>query len=142
MIVRKSKISNLIKKERAKERKICQKETEKQLKDLSEELHEYYKTQMKQTSKDHRFEIRQKNNEIKKLKAEIENNHKQYQRIRLREQDLDNMSAELESVIETVSVKMQESIQPFYRTRAKVETAKRKSDKSHNKVENIFKAVQ
>lgn len=142
MLVRKSKLSNLIKKERAKERKICKEEAEKRIKEISDEIHEEYKKKMKKSQKDYRFELRQKNNEIKKLRTEIENSHKRYQQLRSREQELDDLAAEFESVIESVSIKMHESIQPFYRTKAKVEGTKRGSDKSHTKVERLFKAVE
>ncbi|MBN1499477.1 MAG: hypothetical protein JW982_04955 [Spirochaetes bacterium] len=142
MFVRKTKLSSLIKKERTKERKLCKEQFSRDIKTCLSELKEDYEQKIKILKKDFNDELRKKDKEISVLKSEIANNHRDYQNLRQRETDLDNMSAELEQIIETMNIKIQESMQPFYRTRAILAGTKRKSDKKHSKVETIFRAVQ
>ncbi len=76
------------------------------------------------------------------MKEEIDRNYATYQAIRKREVELYQLSAEIETVVETMVIKVQESLQPFYRTRAKIETVKRKSGSRHEKVESIFRSAR
>lgn len=142
MLVRKSQLNNIIKKERAKERKICKNEFQKNLKESLLEQKGSYEEEIKTNKKDYEFELKKQNKEIKNLRNEIERNHKDYQDLRKREIELDNVSHEVESVLESISIKLNESIQPFYRTRSKLDRIKRKSDRKSTKVENIFRSAQ
>jgi hypothetical protein len=142
MFVRKSKISHLIKKEKAKERDKCRTIAEAELKETLKQLKKEYNQQMKELTKNHKSELKEKEKEVSQLKQEIEKNYYKYQQLRRREKELDNLSADLENMLNSMGIKIQESIQPFYRTRAKIETTKRSSDKKHTKVQSIFRAVQ
>ncbi len=142
MLVRKSKLSTLIRKERTKERKLCKQESDRVLKEHVLELKTDYELKIHELKKDFKNELKIKDTEIALLKNEIAKNHRDYQNLRQRETDLDNMSAELEQIIETMNIKIQESMQPFYRSRARLAETKRTSDKKHTKVDSIFRAVR
>jgi len=142
MIVRKSRISQLIKKERTRERKLCQKETNMRLQDLKEQLVDQYTLEMRAMRKEYRQQVKNLEKENHTLKRELDRNFAVYQRVRSREEHLEQLSSEFEDIVDVMNVRVQESLQPFYRTRAKIENTKRKSDKKHEKVESIFRAIK
>ena len=142
MIVRKSRISQLIKKERTRERKLCQKETNMRLQDLKEQLVDQYTLEMRAMRKEYRQQVKNLEKENHTLKRELDRNFAVYQRVRRREEYLEQLSSEFEDIVDVMNVKVQESLQPFLRTRAKIENTKRKSDKKHEKVESIFRAIK
>jgi membrane-bound lytic murein transglycosylase len=142
MFVRKSKISSLIKKERQRERELCEKESSSLMDNELKRIENEHKKSMKEVNEKYRKLIITKDKEITKLQREINKNYTKYQTIRRREKQLDEMTVEFEDVVRSMSVKMQETLQPFYRTRSKIEHAKRKSDKNNEKVESIFKAAK
>lgn len=142
MLVRKSKIAHVIKKERQKERETCEKNYEQQFKKLKKKFENDQKTFVNSIKQEHKIELLQKEKEIKKLKKEIEANQIKYREIRKREKHLEDLTFEVEDVVDSMVIKVQESLQPFYRTRSKVETIMRKSDREHEKVESIFRAVK
>lgn len=142
MIVRKSRISQLIKKERTRERKLCQKETNMRLQDLKEQLVDQYTLEMRAMRKEYRQQVKNLEKENHTLKRELDRNFAVYQRVRSREEYLEQLSSEFEDIVDVMNVRVQESIQPFLRTRAKIENTKRKSDKKHEKVESIFRAIK
>lgn len=142
MFIRKSKISHLIKKERSKERSMCETKAAKELKKALANLEKKYSLEIKNISKDHKTEILNKNKEIVKLKSEINKHYTKYQEIRRRETELEMLTADFEDTLGAMGIKIHESIQPFFRNRAKIESAKRKSDKKHEKVQSIFRAAK
>lgn len=142
MFVRKTQIANVIKKERHKERLQNEKHFELRLQRIKKELEENHKVFIHTMLQEHRQVLQQKDKEIKLLKKEMEAHEWRYRQIRKREQEIEELSYEVEGVIDTMVLKVQESLQPFYRTRAKVEFTKRKSDKDHEKVESIFRAIK
>jgi len=142
MIVRKSRISQLIKKERTRERRLCQKETNTRLQDLKEQLVDQYTLEMRAMRKEYRQQVKNLEKENHTLKRELDRNFAVYQRVRRREEYLEQLSSEFEDIVDVMNVKVQESLQPFLRTRAKIENTKRKSDKKHEKVESIFRAIK
>ena len=142
MLVRKSKIAGIIKKERQKERISCEKTTALQIKKLEKKLFDEHKKNIETIEGEFKQAILQKEKEIKILKKEIESNHQLYREVRKREKHLEDLTFEVEDIVDTMVIKVQESLQPFYRARSKVETAMRKSDKNHDKVESIFRAVK
>ncbi|MDY6935685.1 MAG: hypothetical protein SVZ03_15875 [Spirochaetota bacterium] len=142
MFIRKSTISKLIKREREKERLRCEKEYNQKIHHLRKEFEKSHAETMKKMKKHHEHHSIQLNNKIQMLKKEIERNHAKYQEIRMRESGLDDLSVEMENEVNKMVIKIHESLQPFYRTVSKVEAIKRKSDKKHEKIENIFSVVK
>jgi len=142
MLIRKSKISQLIKKEREKERQKCEKDSTQKLDKTIRELQLKSLKTLKELKRKHRKELVENKKRIAVLEKEMTKNYSKYQEIRNKEQHLDQLTFEIEDVVENMVKKVQESIQPFYRTRGKVESAKRKGDRKNEKVENIFRAVK
>ncbi|MDA3900354.1 MAG: hypothetical protein PF637_07525 [Spirochaetes bacterium] len=141
MFIRKSKIEMLIQKERQKEFARSTAEYDKMLKKTASELTQKHETDLKEIKRLYDKDIKSKQQEIIQLRQELSKNHELYQRIRQRELELDNLSASFDTVLNEMNIKVQESIQPFYRIRAKIETTKRISDKRDNKVQSIFQAM-
>jgi len=142
MFVRKSKIAQLIKKERQKERRVCLKEYDEKIRRMKRDLNEEHSREVKEIRRELREQLKAVELDNTKLRQEIDRHYSTYQKVRQREEYLDQLSAEIESVVGTMIIRVQESIQPFYRTRAKIESTKRKSDKRNEKVENIFRAIK
>ncbi len=140
MLVRKDKIGNLIKKEREKERKQCEKEFSAKLQNTRKILEEKHQETVKKLKDRYENLLSEKDLEIQSLNKEINRNYSIYQTIRKREKHLDYLTSEVEDEIEKMVIKVQETLQPFYRTRAKVEAVKRNSNKKDKKVQNIFVA--
>jgi hypothetical protein len=142
MLVRKSRISHLILKEKSRERRRC----EQQSQELIARIKEKSRADREKLEKEFQSELKrleqEKNREIRSLKRELERNYALYQEIRKREMHLNDLTGEIENVVELMVVKVQESLQPFYRTRSKIETIKRQSDRRHEKVESILTAVK
>ena len=142
MFVRKSSISNVIKKEKQKVKTFCDKYYGKKIESLKKELNEKHDRILKRAISESKEIIESKEREIKRLQQELDRNYYKYMELRQREKNIDKLSDEIDEVVNDMVVKVQESIQPFYRTRAKVVTTKRRSDKKHNKVESIFRAAK
>ena len=142
MFVRKSKISQLIKKEKENERKKCEKENNLKFVNAVKNLEEEHDKICKVLKKEHKQVVLKHERKILNLQREIESNYLIYRELRKREKSLDLLSSEIEDVTEVMMLKVQESLQPFFRARAKVEITKRKADKRHEKVESIFRAVK
>ncbi len=142
MFIRKSKISAVIKREKLKERNSCEKLYKQKLKTLEKELTEKHQRILNRTIQEFNQKLQEKDKEIRRLQKEIDKNHSIYLKIRQREKQIDLLSSEIDDVVNNMVIKVQESIQPFYRTRAKVLNTKKKSDKNHNKVESIFREAK
>ncbi len=142
MFIRKSQIANVIKNERQKEHETCEKSYKSQIQRLQKELFEQHKKSLAAMTQEHQNILLQKDKEIKKLRKEIESSETTYREIRRREKHLEDITFEVEDIVDQMVIKVQESLQPFYRTRAKVEAIGRKSDKTHDKVESIFRVVK
>jgi len=142
MYIRKNKITNIIKKERLKERSQCIKESQKKYNFEKSVLIEGHKKYINELRMHYSREIAQRDKEIKILRKEINKHYEVYQKIRSSESNIDRLSTEIEDVVDTMITRVQESVQPFYRTRAKVHATKRRSDKKHEKVEAIFRRVK
>ena len=142
MLVRKSKISQLIKKERRKERHICQRESFMRLQETKQRLSEEHAAEMKQARQEFKKQLKLMEKENSRLRREIDRHYATFQSVRKREAQLDELSHEIEGVIETMNIRVQESLQPFYRTRNKIESTKRKADRGNEKVESIFRAIK
>ena len=142
MFIRKTQVSNYVKKEKLKQKEVCERKNTLMLKTQKDSLSAEHKKFVTDLQIDHKKILSEKDKEIKKLRREINKNYSKYQEIRKREKYLDQISNEVEDILDFVSIKMQESIQPFYRTRAKIDRANRKSNNNHEKVESIFKAVK
>lgn len=141
MYVRKNKISHLLKKEREKERQRCEKDTERQIKSLKSNLENKNSLIIKDLQAEHKKNVLELSIEIRRLKEEIEKNYSTYMEVRMREKKLQELSVEMEAEIAKMVTRVHESTQPFYRTMSKVESAKKKSDKKHEKVDRIFSVV-
>ena len=141
MFVRKSKITQLLKKEKERERLRCEKESARQIRTLKSELDNKHSLIVKELKTEHKKNVLELNNEIRILKDEINRNHSTYMDIRMREKGLNELTAEMETEINRMLTRIHESIQPFYRTMSKVESTGRKSDKKHDKVERKFSVV-
>ena len=141
MLARKSKISSLLKKEREKERLRCEKECSKEIRNLRKVLENKNAAIIKNLKADHKKVTLQLRGELRKLRNELEKNHSRYVEIRLREKELDELSSVIEVDVNKMITRVHESIQPFYRTMAKVDNVKRNSDKKHEKIERIFSIV-
>ena len=139
MLIMKSKISSVIKKERAKERAECLKKSQEELKKKTSALVKSYEEKIKLLNKNFALTLKEKSKEVDHLKSEIDKKHKEYQALRLREKNLDDLSAEFQHLIEEFGIRVQEAIQPFYRSQAKISLMKRRSDKEHEKMNKIFR---
>lgn len=142
MLILKSSISNIIKKERSKERNECESAHKAELKKTVSDLTRANDLNIKQIRKEHLVEIKNRDREIYALKNEMNKNHKAYQDLRRRETELDNLTSEFEELLELLTVKIHEAIQPYYRMRAKIQTVKRSSDKKNDKMETILRQVK
>ncbi len=142
MLVRKTQISKLLKKEKQKERKVCQKESELRIMTIKKQMADEFSKEIRSLKRKFGMQVKSLEKENDKLKKEMLSNYALYQTIRRREEALEQLSSEIEEVMNTMTVKIQESLQPFYRTRAKIESTKRKSDRKHEKTENILRAVK
>jgi predicted RNase H-like nuclease (RuvC/YqgF family) len=142
MFVKKSKISNVIKKEKQKVRTFCDKYYGKKLESLKKDLNEKHQKVLARTISESKEIIENKEREIKRLQQELDRNYQKYMELRQREKHIDKLSDEIDEVVNDMVIKVQESIQPFYRTRAKVITTKKRSDRKHDKVESIFRAAR
>ncbi|MFW6366725.1 MAG: hypothetical protein ACOC2H_09675 [Spirochaetota bacterium] len=141
MFVRKSQISAIIRKERQKEFDRCMNDKEKALKKIIATLNQKNEKETSDIKKYYEEELKKKDEEIRSLRDEIARNHSVYQEIRQRELQLDSLSASFETVLKEMNIKIQESLQPFYRVRAKIESAKRTSDRKNNKIQSLFEAM-
>ena len=142
MFIRKKSISKLIRKERSKERAMCEKASLKKLQNQKNELTAHYESIIKGMRVELEKNKKQSKKEIKKLNNEIQKNRNRYNKIRLRENSIDDLTKEVEIAVSNMVMKVQESVQPFYRMRAKVEATKRVSDKKHPQVETLFRAIK
>lgn len=142
MFVRKTQIGTLVRKEKEKERKQCEKQSREEIKKLRQELEQSYQREIRELKAYYRKELDSRQEENRRLRREIDSQYSLYQDIRRREQQMDDLSAEFEDVLTTMTVRMQEAMQPFYRTRSKIEMERKKSEKSHEKVENLFVAAR
>ncbi|PKL15982.1 MAG: hypothetical protein CVV49_18600 [Spirochaetae bacterium HGW-Spirochaetae-5] len=138
MIIFKSSISRVIRREREKVRKSCEAEYAKKIKSLKRDLEKSNSKKLNIMKSEYVAIIEEKDREIEKLISAIDTNYKRYIQVRRREKQLDNLSNEIEDVIENMVTKVHESVQPFYRTRAKVLATKKISDKNHDGVKNIL----
>lgn len=138
MIILKSSISGILKKEKNKVRKSCEKEYSKKLSSMKLNLENSHAKDISSIRSEYERVIENKDNEIEKLRSVIDRNYQRYQQVRQREKYLDALSSEIENVIDHMVVRVQESVQPFYRTRAKVLSVKRVSDKSDDKMKKIL----
>ena len=141
-LVRKNRINSLIRKEQNKVRTACEKESERKLQALRKELESIRIKQVREMEREHKQVLLKKDREIARLKKEIEKNYSKYLELRNRERELEDITSEMEDTAERMVIKIQENLQPLYRTRSKVLTAKRKSDREHEKIESIFSAVK
>ena len=142
MFIRKSKISDLIAKEKKRERIICEKEKTNILKKITREIEEKNRKTIEELKKNYDNIIIQKDNQIGLLRKEIDKHYFLYREIRKREEALDTVTSDVEDEVEKMLLKIHESIQPFYRTRAKIETIKRFSNRKNGKMENTFYIVK
>ena len=142
MFVRKNKIAQLLKKEKQKERRLCQKENDQRFNETIKMLKQQHDSEMRELKQSLTQQLKGQERENKRLKEEIDRNYATYQLIRKREAELYQLSAEIETVVDTMVIKVQESLQPFYRTRAKIESVKRRSGNRHEKVESIFRSAK
>ena len=142
MFVRKKKIAHLIKKERYKERMICKKESDQQIKSLKSDLVNKYEVAIKDLKSGHKKISQEQASQIRKLKNEMEKNYNLYLNVRLREKKLYDLYHEVEAELTKMITKVHESMQPFYRTMSKIEFTKKKSDKDHKKYERALSLVR
>jgi hypothetical protein len=138
MIIFKSSISRVIRREREKVRKSCEAEYLKKIKSLKRDMEKSTSKKIDILKSEYIGIIEEKDKEIEKLISAIDTNYKRYIQVRRREKQLDNLSNEIEDVIENMVTKVHESVQPFYRARAKVLATKKISDKNHDVVKNIL----
>jgi len=141
MFVKKETISAIIMKERKKESDRCAKEFARQMKTETAKLDSQHAAKMKETIRRYDAMLKQKDVEIDALKEEISENYRLYQELRSREISLDSLSHDFDAIVNEMNIKIQESIQPFYRVVSKTETVKRLSDKKNRKIEAVFKAI-
>jgi|WetSurMetagenome_2_1015567.scaffolds.fasta_scaffold502397_1 hypothetical protein len=142
MFIRKTRITVLIKKERSRERILCKKESDRSIKKARNEMDNKYKLIIKELKEKYSNIIEEQNAEIKLLRNEIEKNHNVYTNIRLREKHLYDLHMEVESELTRMITKVHESMQPFYRSMAKIELTKKKSDKKHTKYDRLLSVAK
>ena len=138
MIILKSSINDILRKEKDKVRKSCEKEFNRKLSSMKVSLENSHAKTVSTMKKDYERIIEDKNSEIEKLRNVIDRNYLRYQQVRQREKYLDALSHEIENVVEHMVVRVQESVQPVYRTRAKVLSVKKVSDKSDDKMKKVL----
>jgi hypothetical protein len=138
MIILKSSINDILRKEKDKVRKSCEKEFNRKLSSIKISLENSHAKAVSTMKNDYERIIEDKNSEIEKLRNVIDRNYLRYQQVRQREKYLDALSHEIENVIEHMVVRVQESVQPFYRTRAKVLSVRKVSDKSDEKMRKVL----
>ncbi|HOP64933.1 MAG TPA: hypothetical protein PK358_06705 [Spirochaetota bacterium] len=138
MIIRKSSINDILRKEKDKVRKSCEREFSKKLNSMKLNLENTHSKNISSIKDEYEDIIDVKNREIEKLKNIIDRNYIRYQEVRQREKYLDALSHEIENVIDHMVVRVQESVQPFYRTRSKVLSIKKVSDKSDDKMKKVL----
>ncbi len=142
MIILKSKIAQVIKKERDRERNQCEKKHKLEMKKFQSETETKHSEEIKKLHQMYKKELKERDVEIRKLHNEIEKNYDLYKKLRLREKQLDTLSTELEDEINAMVVKMHESFQPFYRSMNKLEVVKRRSDNRHSNVDKKIRVVK
>jgi membrane-bound lytic murein transglycosylase len=140
-LLKKSSIGHIIRKERQKEYEKCKIENEKALKKMIAAMNQKTESEIHELKKDFSEQLEKKDLEIRTLRNEISKNHEFYEELRQREIQLNSLSADFETVIQEMNVKLQESMQPFHRIRSKINAAKRQSDKKDPKIQSIFEAM-
>lgn len=138
MIIFKKNISRAINKEKEKVKKECEKQQEMKIEALRRKLEKDHADGIKSIKSSYEETIEEKERELNRLRNILERNYRRYQQVRQREKYLDDLSYEIENVVEKMVIGVQESLQPFYRTRAKVITTSKQSDKQHNKIKNLL----
>ncbi|MFA5519121.1 MAG: hypothetical protein WDA74_07700 [Spirochaetota bacterium] len=138
MIILKKNISRAINKEKEKVKKECEKQEKMKIKALRIKLEKEHAAGLSSIKSSYEETIEEKERELNRLRNILERNYRRYQQVRQREKYLDDLSYEIEGVVEKMIIGVQESIQPFYRTRAKVFTVSKQSDKQHSKVKNLL----
>lgn len=138
MIILKKNISRTINKEKEKMKKECEKQHKVKVETLRRKLERDHATGVKNIKSSYEETIEEKERELDRLRNILERNYRRYQQVRQREKYLDDLSYEIEGVVEKMVIGVQESLQPFYRTRAKVLTTSKQSDKQHSKVKNLL----
>lgn len=141
MFVKKSQISSIIRKERQKEYDRCMNEKEKALRKMIAAMNQKNELEIQDLKKSYEDELKKKDLEIRSLRDEIARNHASYQEIRQREIQLDSLSASYEAVLNEMNIKIQETFQPFYRLRSKVQSVKRSSDRKDSRMQSVFEAM-
>jgi hypothetical protein len=131
MIILKSSINRIIRREKEKARKSCEAEYLKKIKSMKRNLENSHLKKINLMKSEYEETIRDKDREIEKLMSAMDTNYKRYLQVRQREKYLDSLSNEIEDVIENMVTRVNESVQPFYRARAKVLAIKKISDKNH-----------
>jgi len=138
MIILKSNINGILRKEKDKVRKSCEVEYRKKMSVMKIHLESSYTRTIKKIKSEYEDIIQDKDREIEQLKSIIDRNYQKYQQVRQREKYLDSLSGEIESVIDIMVTRVQESVQPFYRTRAKVSATKKLSDKANDNMKKVL----
>ena len=138
MIILKSSINDILRKEKDKVRRTCEKEYGRKLSSMKNSLENAHAKTISSMKSEYERIIDDKNREIEKLRSVIDRNYHRYQQVRQREKYLDALSSEVENVIEHMVVRVHESVQPVYRTRAKVLSVKKVSDKSDDKMKKVL----
>jgi hypothetical protein len=138
MIILKSSINDILRKEKDKVRKTCEKEFNKRLTSMKVSLENSHAKAISTIKNDYERILEDKNSEIEKLQNVIDRNYLRYQQVRQREKYLDALSHEIENVVEHMVLRVQESVQPVYRTRAKVLSVKKVSDKTDEKMKKVL----
>lgn len=138
MIILKKNISRAINKEKEKVKRECEKKQKMKIEALRIKLEKEHAAGINSIKSSYEETIEEKERELNRLRNILERNYRRYQQVRQREKYLDDLSYEIEGVVEKMIVGVQESLQPFYRTRAKVFTASKQSDKQHPKIKNLL----
>jgi len=138
MIILKKNISRAINKEKEKVKKECEKKHKMKIEALRRKLEKDHAAGIKNIKLSYEETIEEKERELNRLRNILERNYRRYQQVRQREKYLDDLSYEIEGVVEKMVIGVQESLQPFYRTRAKVLTTTKQSDKQHSKIKKLI----
>ena len=138
MIILKKNISRAINKEKEKVKKECEKQHKMKIAALRRKLEKDHAAGIKNIKTSYEETIEEKERELNKLRNILERNYRRYQQVRQREKYLDDLSYEIEGVVEKMVIGVQEALQPFYRTRAKVLTTSKQSDKQHSKIKKLL----
>jgi hypothetical protein len=142
MLVLKSRISQLIKKERVKERKLVSSHYEKEMIKQRKEMEKDHSEELRKNRKTFKQELFKREQEVRRLQKEIDRSYQIYQEIRIREKHLDELTTEVEQMMESMLINVQESTQPFLRARSKVEALRNRSARNNSKVESIFRKAR